>query len=144
MKNPDYAQNPRWVGYNPSVPSTPYSRQPLSRVLGHKPLKISASVKRLFYSVVLGVPCALIATGISDSTTVSDFFRYAISPGTALALRVVRAEPSHRGLGVFIDALKWYGKAMSFAAMVNALLYSAFIFGVITTISALNERRPDR
>ena len=80
------------------VRSALHSRQPLSRVLGSKPLKISAGLKRLLYSVALGVPCALIATGISDSTAVSDFFRYAISPGTALAVHIVHVEPSHRGL----------------------------------------------
>ena len=94
--------------------------------------------------MALGVPCALIATGVSDSTAVSDFFRYTISPGTALAVRVVHVEPSHRGLGVFLDALNWYGKAMSFAFTVNATLYSFLIFGIITTISALNEKRPER
>lgn len=94
--------------------------------------------------MALGVPCGLITTGISDSTAVSDFFRYGISPGTALAVRVVHVEPSHRGLGVFLDALNWYGKAMSFAFMVNAALYSLLIFGIVTTISGLNEKRPER
>lgn len=85
----------------------------------------------------------MIATAISDSTAVSDFFRYAISPGTALALRVVRVEPSHRGLGIFIDALNWYGRAMSFALMVNTVLYGLFIFGMMTTISALGQQPSD-
>lgn len=129
------------MGYNPFVRSDPHYHQSLTRVLGYRPLKISAGLKRLIYSVVLGVPCALIATGISDSTAVSDFFRYAISPGTALAVRVVHVEPSHRGLGVFLDALNWYGKAMSFAFMVNATLYSFLIFGIITAISGPNEKR---
>ena len=82
----------------------------------------------------------MIATGISDSTTVSDYFRYAISPGTALALRVVRVEASHRGLGVFLDALNWYGRTMSFAFMVNAILYGLFIFGIMTTLSGLRAK----
>ena len=33
---------------------------------------------------------------------------------------------------------------MSFAFMLNAILYSFFIFGIITTISALNGKRPGR
>ena len=105
---------------------------------------MSARLKRLLYSVALAVPCALIATGISDSAAVSDFLRYAISPGTGLAVRVVHAEPSHRGLGVFLDALNWYGRVMSFAFIVNAILYSLFIFGSIITISALSEKRSAR
>ena len=112
--------------------------QNLTRVLGYRPITISAGVKRAIWSVILAVPCALTATGISDSTAVSDAFRYIFSPGTMLAIRVVRAEPSHRGLGVFIDALDWYGRAMSFAFMVNAILYGLFIFGIVTTISGLS------
>ena len=84
------------------VRSAPQSRQPLSRVLGYKPLKISAGQKRLLYAVTLGVTCALIATGISDSSAVSDLFRYAISPGTALAVRVIHVEPSHRHQAFFL------------------------------------------
>jgi hypothetical protein len=85
----------------------------------------------------------MIATAISDSTAVSDFLRFAISPGTALAVRVVRVEPSHRGLGVFLDALNWYGRAMSFAFMVNTVLYGLLIFGITTTISALAKKLND-
>jgi hypothetical protein len=92
------------------------------------------------WSLALAVPCAMTATAISDSTAVSDFFRFAISPGTALAIRVVRVEASHRGLGVFLDALNWYGRTMSFALMVNAVLYGLFIFGITTTISALAKK----
>jgi hypothetical protein len=83
------------------------------------------------------------ATAISDRAAVSDFLRYAISPGTALAIRVVRVEPSHRGLGVFLDALNWYGRAMSFALMVNAVLHGLLIFGIMTTVSALAKRPSD-
>jgi hypothetical protein len=54
-----------------------------------------------------------------------------------LAIHFVRAEGSRRGLGVFIDALNWYGRAMSLAVVVNAILYGLFIFGVMTTISGL-------
>jgi hypothetical protein len=54
-----------------------------------------------------------------------------------LAIQVVKAEPSHRGLGVFIGALQWYGRAMSFALMVNVIFYSILIFGIVTTVSAI-------
>ena len=128
---------PQCVGYNPSVRSAPYSRQPLSRTLGLKPMRISSGVKRALCSTALALPCAIIATGISDSTAVSDFFRYALSPGTTLAVRVVHVEPSHRGLGVLLDVMNWYGSVMSFALAANAILYSLFIFGVMTTMSAL-------
>jgi len=117
-------------------------RQSLTRVLGYQPITISAGVKRAIWSAILAFPCALIATGISDSEAVSDAFRYVFSPGTMLAIRVVRDDPSHRGLGVFIDALDWYGRAGSFAFMVNALLYGLFIFGIVTTISGLRPKKP--
>jgi hypothetical protein len=116
-------------------------------VLGYKPLKpltISGGVKRAIYSVALGVPCAWIATGISDSAAVSSVFRYAISPGTVLAVRFVHVEPSHRGLGVFLDAVNWYATVMSVAFVVNAILYGLFIFGVMTTISALTTKSFER
>jgi hypothetical protein len=119
-------------------------RQSLTRVLGYQPITISAGVKRAIWSVILAFPCALIATGISDSEAVSDAFRYVFSPGTMLAIRVVPAEPSHRGLGVFIDALDWYGRTMSFAFMVNAILYGLFIFGIVTTISGLRPKNVER
>ncbi len=95
---------------------------------------------------LLGCSCCslrLDATGISDSTAVSELFRYVISPGTALAVRVVHLEPSHRGLGVFLDALNLYGKVMSFAVTVSVLLYGLLIFGTMTTISALSEKNSD-
>jgi hypothetical protein len=101
---------------------------------------MGAGLKRLLHSVVLAALCALIATGISDSAVVPDFFRYAISPGTAVAVRVVHVEASHRGMGVFLDALNWYGSVMSFAFAVNAILYGLLIFGVMTTISAMTEK----
>jgi hypothetical protein len=122
----------------------PHSRQPLSRVLGYKPLTISAGLKRVICSVALAIPCGLIATGISDRAAISRFLRYAVSPGTALAVRVIRVEPSHRGLGVFLDALHWYGTVMSFAFLVNAILYGLFIFGAMTTISALTAKNFER
>jgi vacuolar-type H+-ATPase subunit I/STV1 len=109
-------------------------RQSLTRVLGYQPITISAGVKRAIWSVILAFPCALIATA----------FRYVFSPGTMLAIRVVPAEPSHRGLGVFIDALDWYGRTMSFAFMVNAILYGLFIFGIVTTISGLRPKNVER
>ena len=33
---------------------------------------------------------------------------------------------------------------MSFAFMVNAILYSLFILGLITTVSGLNEKHEER
>jgi hypothetical protein len=84
------------------------------------------------------VHCCKIAIAISS------FLRYALSPGTALSVRVIRVEPSHRGLGVFLDALHWYGTVMSFAFLVNAILYGLFIFGVMTTISALTAKNFER
>jgi hypothetical protein len=50
----------------------------------------------------------------------------------------------NRGFGVFLDALNWYEKAMFFAFIVNAILYSLFIFGAVITISVLNEKRQAR
>jgi hypothetical protein len=132
------------VSYNVLVRSVPYSRQPLSRVLGYNPPMISAGLKRVICSVALAVPCGLIATGLSDSTAISSFLRYAVSPGTALAVRVVRVEPSHRGPGVFLDALHWYGAVMSFAFLVNAILYGLFIFGAMTITSALTTKNFER
>lgn len=114
-------------------------QESLTHVLGYRPITISAGVKRAIWSAILAFPCALIATGISDSEAVSDAFRYVFSPGTMLAIRVIHADPSHRGLGVFLDALDWYGRAMSFAFMVNGLLYCLYIFGIMTTISGLRR-----
>ena len=58
------------------------------------------------------MPLALIATAISDSTAVSDTFRYLFSPGALVALQFVRVEASHRGLGIFLDAIGAYAKIM--------------------------------
>ncbi len=112
-------------------------------MLGYRAVTISAGLKRAIWSSALAVLCAMIATAVSDRAAVSDFLRYAISPGTALAIRVVRVEPSHRGLGVFLDASNWYGRALSFALMVNAVLYGLLIFGIMTTVSALAKRPSD-
>jgi len=117
-----------------------YPRERLSRVLGYQPIRISAGVKRAIWSSLVAIPLAVTATGISDSTGVSDAVRYVIAPGTMLAVRVVRVEPSHRGLGVFLDALHWYTTAMSFALLLNAIFYALFIFSVGTIISGLKQK----
>jgi hypothetical protein len=113
------------------------SQQRVSRVLGYRPFTLSSGVKRAVWSAVFAVPTAMTATGMSDSTRVSDGFRYVFSPGTMLAIRFVRVEASHRGLGVFLDVMNWYGRAMSFALMVNAILYGLLFFGIMTTVSSL-------
>ena len=117
-----------------------YPRERLSRVLGYQPIKISAGVKRAIWSSLLAIPLAMTATGISDSTAVSDGVRYVVAPGTMLAIRVVRVEPSHRGLGVFLDALNWYATAMSFALLLNTIFYALFIFSAVTIISRLKQK----
>ena len=100
------------VRYRASVRSPAHSRQPLSSVLGYRPVTMSPDLKRAIWSSILALPCAMMATAISDSTAISDFFRNVVSPGTALAVRIVRPEPSHRGLGVFLDGLNWYGRTI--------------------------------
>jgi len=117
-----------------------YPREDLSHVLGYQPIRISAGVKRAIWSSLLAIPLALTATGVSDGTTVSDAVRYVVAPGTMLAVRVVRVEPSHRGLGVFLDALHWYTTAMSFALLLNATFYALVIFSVVTIISGLKQK----
>jgi hypothetical protein len=117
-----------------------YPRERLSRVLGYHPVRVSAGVKRAIWSSLLAIPLAVTATGISDSTAVSDALRYIVAPGTMLAVRVVRVEPSHRGLGIFLDALHWYTTAMSFALLLNAIFYALFIFSFVTIISGLKQK----
>jgi len=46
--------------------------------------------------------------------------------------------------GVFLDALHCYGTVMSFAFLVNAILYGLVIFGAMTTISALTAKNFER
>jgi hypothetical protein len=101
----------------------------LSRVTGCEPLKISRGVRRVIASAFLSVPFALIATAMADSALVSDTFRYVFSPGTLFALRFVKVEGSHRGLGVFLDALSVYSAMMVVALLVNAVFYGLLIFG---------------
>ena len=117
-----------------------YPRERLSRVLGYQPIRISAGVKRAIWSSLLAIPLAMTATGISDSTAVSDGVHYVVAPGAMLAVRVVRVEPSHRGLGAFLDALHWYTTAMSFALLLNTIFYALFIFSVVTIISGLKPK----
>jgi len=61
-----------------------------------------------------------------------------------LALRIVRVASSHRGLGVFLDAVSGYVRVMSYALMFNAVFYALLIFGILTTVSGVRselERR---
>lgn len=94
-------------------------------------------------SVVAAVPTAAVATGISDSTVVSDALRYVYAPGTMLAVRIVRVEGSHRGLGVFLDAVSGYARVMSYALMFNSVFYALLIFGILTTVSGVKSK-PER
>ncbi len=113
------------------------SRPRLHQVLGYEPTKLSVRVKRAIWSVLLAIPCAVIATGMSDSTAVPNAIRYVFSPGTMLAIRIISVEPSHRGAGVFIDALNWYAAIGLFALFLNAVFYTLLIFGLVTTISTI-------
>jgi len=87
-------------------------------------------------SAFLSVSFALIATAMADSALVSDKFRYVFSPGTMFALRFMKVEGSHRGLGVFLDALSAYSAMMVVAFLVNAVFYGLLIFGFVTIRSA--------
>jgi hypothetical protein len=115
-------------------------QSPISRATGYEPLKISRGVKRVIASALLSVPLAVITTAISDSTLVSDPFRYVFSPGTMLALRFVRVEGSHRGLGVFLDAVNAYATIMSDALVINTIFYGLLIFGIMTTVQVTLRR----
>jgi hypothetical protein len=108
----------------------------LSRVTGYEPLKISRGVRRVIASAFLSVPFALIATAMADSALVSDTFRYVFSPGTMFALRFVKVEGSHRGLGAFLDAVGAYAMIMDVALLLNTVFYGLLIFGFVTIRSA--------
>jgi hypothetical protein len=94
----------------------------------------------VIWSFVFALPCGMLATGISDSTVVSNAFRYVFAPGTMLAIRVVRCKDSHRGLGAFLDVLHCYSRTMSFALLINTIFYGLFIFGVMSIVSGLTEK----
>lgn len=133
------------IRYNTCQECMSYPRERLSRVLGYEPIRISARVKRAIWSSLLALPLAMTATGISDSVAVSDAVRYVVAPaGTMLAIRAVRVTPSHRGLGVFLDALNWYTTAMSVALLLNTIFYALLIFAATKIISGFKERSRQR
>jgi len=105
------------------------SQSHLSRITGYGPLRIGRGVKRTVALVFSSVAIATIAAGIADSALVSDTFRYVFSPGTTFALRSVKVEGSHRGLGVFLDAISTYGTMMSVALLLNTVFYGLLILG---------------
>lgn len=109
------------------------------QVAGYDPIKISGDTKRAILSAFFSVPASLIALATSDSVLVSNTFRYVFSPGTMFAIRFVNVEASHRGLGVFIDALNTYATSMEVAFAIDLLFYGLLIFGIITTISAIRS-----
>ena len=125
----------------PVVRSAPHSRQPLSRVLGLRPPTISAGLKRAIYAMALAVPCAFIATAISDSGSTPDFVRYAVSPGLVLAAQVVHVEtsPDAGFAQVFAQIMSEYATVMLVAFFVDLILFGLFIFGTLTTLSALTD-----
>jgi len=101
--------------------------------------RITQVTKRLFVSAFLSVPLRLIATAASRSATHSDAFRYVFSPGTMVALRFA-VEPSCRGLGGFIDAISWISRSVSFAFVVNSLLYCLLMFAAVVVRHAFGSR----
>jgi len=111
------------------------SRERLSRVLGYGPITISRGGRRAVWSALISIPMGLTATAISDSTVVSDGFRYVFAPGTMLAFGLVKPENSHRGLGALGDAIAAYTSMMSWAFFLNAIFYCVLVFGLITAIS---------
>jgi len=111
----------------------------LCRVTGYEPLRIGLGAKRGIASAFLSVPTALIATAMADSVFPFDAFRFVFSPGTMFALRFVKVEASHRGLGSFLDALGGVGKVMEVAFVVNAIFYGLLIFGFMTMGSRQNS-----
>jgi len=115
----------------------------ISRVTGYEPLKVGRGLRREIASAFLSVPFALIATAMADSALVSDTFRYVFSPGTMFALRFVKVEGSHRGLGVFFDALSAYGTMMDVALLLNAVFYGLLIFGLAQIRSHFTRPEPN-
>jgi len=91
-------------------------------------------------SAFLSVPIALIATAMADSGLVSHTFRCVFSPGTMFAVRFVKVVGSHRGLGVFLDAISAYGTMMEVALVLNSVFYGLLIFGFVTIRSAAKPR----
>ena len=72
---------------------------------------------------------------------------WSIVPGKEIARISFSAAPEPPDwlrAGVFLDALHWYGTVMSFAFLVNAILYGLVIFGAMTTISALTAKNFER
>jgi len=77
---------------------------------------------------------------ISDSGAVPNALLYLFSPGTILGLRFVKVQPSHRGLGAFLDALSQYTQVMSFAWLVNSFFYAMLIFALLTCVSKAESK----
>jgi len=100
----------------------------ISQITGAPPLKISRGAKRRIVSALLGILLGSIAL-------ISGVF----SPGTMLGFVFVRIKPSHRGPGVFLDAIDQYSRMMSFAWEVNSLFY-VLVFAILTYFSKSGSR----
>jgi len=113
------------------------ARAPASRVpenASSKPFPLFHGWGRLIFTFVLCIPCAWFATALSDSS-LPKAFRYAVSPGTVLALSVTGG-PTH----TFNDVVNSVAELLEITLAANALFYAALIFVLTSAVKRLRKQ----
>ena len=95
---------------------------------------LSARAKALLLSALLCFPCSWLTISISDNAGVPDLIRYAFSPGTMLANRIIRGQ-THSLYEMLHQIDHWVLTAL----VTNMVFYGMLIFGLTTLVSALRR-----
>jgi hypothetical protein len=115
--------------------STILDKQPMDRTLGRRPPMRSTIAKRALVSILLSMPAAIVAYVISNTTTVPDWLRFAISPGLLMGVFAIRPEACRGFFDCLISITASVGTAGVVTWVVNVIVYGLLIFALATVFS---------
>ena len=95
----------------------------------------STTAKRALVSILLSMPAAMVAYVISNTTTLPDWLRFAISPGSLMGLFAIRPEACRGFFDCLISITASVGTAGVVTWAVNVIVYGLLIFAIAAVFS---------
>jgi|SRR5579872_307813 len=115
--------------------STTLVKQPMDGALGPRSPMRSTTAKRAFVSIWLSMPAAMLAYVISNTISIPDWLRFAISPGLLMGLFAIRREACRGFFDCLISITASVGTAGVVTWAVNVIVYALLIFAIATAFS---------
>jgi hypothetical protein len=115
--------------------STILDKQPMDGALGRRPPTRSTTAKRTLVSILLSMPAAMLAYVISNTMSIPDWLRFAISPGLLMGVFAIRREACRGFFDCLISITASVGTAGVVTWAVNVIVYGLLIFALATVFS---------